>query len=52
MVTICTSCFDNQLLCIYKFCVILGLNFIFLNGINRLIFVMVKCDLFEVRTEF
>jgi hypothetical protein len=40
--------------CIYRFvCLSLQATIIFLNSINQLIFVMVKCGvLFEVRTEY
>jgi hypothetical protein len=56
MVNICTSCFDNQSLCILYLWVLYDFRFwtviISLNSINQLIYVMVKCGvLFEVRTE-
>jgi hypothetical protein len=56
MVTIHTSCSNNQKVCIHIcwFCTNLRVTAIIsLNGINKLIFVMVKCDvLFEVQNKF
>jgi hypothetical protein len=53
MVTICTSCYDHQPLCILYLWVLHGSAIISLNGINQLIIVTVKRGvLFEVRTEF
>jgi hypothetical protein len=53
MVTVYTSCFDNQSLRILYLWVSYDSQFktaiIFLNGINQLIFIMVKCGVpFEV----
>jgi hypothetical protein len=44
---------SHSAFCIYGFFKLLGLNCdYFLNSINWLIFLMVNCVLFEVRTEF
>jgi hypothetical protein len=53
MVTIFTSCFTSQYLCIlYLWILYYSKGISSLNSINQLIFVMVKCGvLFEVRTE-
>jgi hypothetical protein len=53
MVTVYTSCFDNQSHCIDLVWLSIYPAIIFLNGINQVIILKVKCGvLFEVRTIF